>query len=345
MSVAPSHIPVTILTGFLGSGKTTLLRKLLASERMERTAVIINEFGEVGLDHLLVRELTDTAVVLQNGCICCTIRADVRSSLRELIDGQSTGSGSRIDRIVLETTGLADPVPIVQTLIGDPMLRCQTKLSGIVATIDGLKALEQFATHPESVRQAAIADRLVLTKSDIASAAAMEQLRSHLSTLNPLGRLVDANRDAISAEQLILHDDFSAKSNLALAAQWRDHGAKADLHEPLGHRSHHDSRHEVTSSVFRTEALVDWTAVGVWLSSLVHRYGSNILRIKGLLHTTDTDGPLLFNAVQNVIHQPIHLETWPDHDHSTRVVFIARGLDADHVVRSLEAFLGMASQP
>ena len=166
--------PVTVLTGFLGSGKTTLLRRLLSADGMDRTAVVINEFGEVGLDHLLVRSVTDNAVVLQNGCICCTIRSDIQTSFRELIDGRASGEVPPFDRIVVETTGLADPVPIVQTLVGDPMLRHQTRMANVVATIDAVLGLRQLGAHPESLRQAAIADCLVLTKADIAEPQAAD---------------------------------------------------------------------------------------------------------------------------------------------------------------------------
>jgi len=194
VSTIADRIPVTILTGFLGSGKTTLLRKLLAAEGMQRTAVVINEFGEIGLDHLLVKGMTGTTVVLQNGCICCTIRSDVQQGFRELVDGRSTGEIPPFDRIVLETTGLADPVPIVQTLTADAMLRHQTRLSNIITTVDAVHGSAQLREHPESLRQTATADRIVVTKSDLANARDVELLNRKLAVLNPTARRFDPTR-------------------------------------------------------------------------------------------------------------------------------------------------------
>ena len=336
--------PVTVLTGFLGSGKTTLLRRLLSADRMDRTAVVINEFGEVGLDHLLVRSVTDNAVVLQNGCICCTIRSDIQTSFRELIDGRATGEIPPFDRIVVETTGLADPVPIVQTLVSDPMLRHQTRMANVVATIDAVLGLGQLGDHPESLRQAAIADHLVLTKADIAEPQAAEVLRSKLASLNPTARIFDLNSQQISVPDLVSKDPFDPQLKGDEVRRWlaalpiptngpdRDHGNDA----------HFGHDHEIGSFVLRTDRLIDWTAFGVWLSALVHRHGRRVLRIKGLLNVPDADGPVVLNTVQNIVHRPFHLDDWPDNDRSTRIVFIVQGLDPDTIRRSLDLFLDAA---
>lgn len=336
---------MTILTGFLGSGKTTLLRRLLAAEGMQRTAVVINEFGAIGLDHLLVRNVTENAVVLQNGCICCTIRSDVQASFRELIDGQETGAVPRFDRIVLETTGLADPAPIVQTLVGDPLLRHRTRLSNIVATVDGVHGLGQIEAGAEPLRQAAIADRLVVTKSDIAAPVDLARLRERLATLNPTAKLFDFNREPIRVDDLIAQDAFDPASKSAEVKFWlaalpgEEAGGRDGDPAHDGHFRHDDAIH---SFVFRTERRIDWTSFGVWLSALVHRHGRRILRIKGLLDVPDARGPVVLNAVQTTIHPPTHLDAWPDEDHATRIVFIVQGLAGARVRRSLDLFLEKA---
>lgn len=337
--------PVTVLTGSLGSGKTTLLRRLLADERMSRTAVVINEFGEVGLDHLLLRQVTDNAVVLQNGCICCTIRSDIQTSFRELIDGRSSGAFGAFDRIVLETTGLADPAPIVQTLISDPMLRHQTQLSNIVCAVDSLHGLDQIASYSEVLRQVAVADRLVMTKTDLATGPDVERLRENLRQLNPTAQLLEAAADDVDLYELFTQDGFDSRSHEEEVRRWlavlpsiASIEDRRDHHVHVGGSRHHG----VDSFVFRTDRRVDWSAFGVWLSAFVHRYGGQILRIKGLLDVPEARGPIVLNVVQNVIHQPAHLDQWPDEDHSSRIVFIVDGLSCARVQRSLQLFLDSA---
>jgi G3E family GTPase len=333
---------VTVLTGFLGSGKTTLLRRLLGAEHMDRTAVVINEFGEIGLDHLLVRSVTDNALVLQNGCICCTIRSDIRTSFRELIDGRASGEIPPFDRIVVETTGLADPVPIVQTLVGDPMLKHQTRMANVVTTIDAVLGLGQLGEHPESLRQAAIADCLVLTKADIAEPQAADLLRSKLASLNPTAQILESEQ--VSVSDVVREDAFDPQSKSDEVRRWL-----AALPIPAHGPNHANSDqaqfghdHEISSFVLGTERPIDWTVFGVWLSALVHRHGRRVLRIKGLLNVPDADGPVVLNTVQNIVHRPFHLDDWPDDDHSTRIVFIVQGLDRDTIRRSLDLFLDAA---
>lgn len=331
MSLA-GPLPVMVLTGYLGSGKTTLLRRLLEGEAGRRTAVIINEFGEVSLDHLLVKPVSGSTVVLQNGCVCCSVRSELRVALRELLDEEDRRGTARFDRIVIETTGLADPVPLVQTLTLDPMLRHRLRLSRLIATVDGMNGLEQLASQPEAVRQAAMADRLVITKTDICDRRGLGKLRRALAAVNPMAKVL-AGANLSSALF-----DGTADDPRAMPQRTRSWGGTA---EEVGGVSSDAARHAtaVTSFVFRETRPVDWTAFAVWLSLLVHRHGRNILRVKGLLNVAGAGGPVCLNAVQHFIHPPVHLEGWPDEDHSSRLVFIVQGLSGAAIRRSLEGML------
>ena len=337
---APTYdrIPVTVLTGFLGSGKTTLLQGLLEGDSGARVAVLINELGEVGLDHLLVKNVTETAVVLQNGCVCCTIRSDLQKGLRDLIDGRSRGDVPPFDRVLLETTGLADPVPIAQTLTADAMLRRQVRLANIITTVDALFGMEQLDTHGESRRQAAIADRLVLTKTDLAEPEQVRSLRRKLESVNPMAMMLDAFRDRPLWPVLLDMDPFDPQTKTEEVRAWL---ARLPAAEEEGHHHHDDS---IRTFAVRTERRLDWTAFAVWLSALVHRHGSKILRIKGLLDVPGARGPVVLHTVQRYITPPMHLDAWPDDDHSSRLVFIVQGLPVKKIRDSLDRFLDVLEE-
>lgn len=330
-----SRIPVTILTGFLGSGKTTLLQKLLNAPGGAGAAVLINEFGEVGLDHLLVHPMAGPAVVLQNGCICCTIRSDLRSGLKELLNARDTGALPRFNRILVETTGLADPVPIVQTLIADQMLRHQLRLANLVTTVDCINGLGQLSERGEAMRQAAVADRIVMTKSDLYLGENVAALKARLEHLNPTARIINPQHCDDLWRALLGSDAFDPGSRTEEVQSWL-----SQLPVEASHSRHHSS---IGSFVFRTEQSLDWTAFAVWLSALVHRHGQEILRIKGLLNVPGSPGPVVLNVVQNFIHPAAHLAEWPDADRSSRLVFIVDGLDSRATRRSLNKFLEPAA--
>jgi G3E family GTPase len=334
-----SRVPVTVLTGFLGSGKTTLLQRLLRAEGGQNVAVLINELGEIGLDHLLVKAVTETAVVLQNGCICCTIRSDLQRGLRDLIDGRSRGDVPPFDRILLETTGLADPFPIVQTVANDLMLRRQVRLANIVTTVDVLNGADQLDSHDESRRQAVIADRLVLTKTDLVPAERATALHSRLSALNPTAIVYDAQVETSLWDVLLGSDSFDETTRTSETRRWLRCLPAIDAAEDVVRSRHEEDIH--TFSI-RVERPIDWTVFGVWLSALVHRHGAKILRIKGLLDVPDANGPVVLNTVQRHIHPPFHLDAWPDQDRASRLVFIVKGLDPDNIRRSLDGVLASA---
>lgn len=340
------RIPVAVLTGFLGSGKTSLLRKLLVEPGMNRTAVLINEFGEIGLDHLLIKSVLDGAVVLQNGCICCTLRTDLREGIVNMIDARHAGTFPEFDRIVVETTGLADPAPIAQTLLIDPMLRNQVRLANIIATVDGMLGADQLGTHEELLRQAAVADRLVITKTDMIAPNRTELLKIALSKLNPTARIFDVNSSLLNANALLTRGVTDPETKLAEVRHWLDSTDVFHSHDDEDHHDHHrhvhlDGHHSVNIQSFslRVEEEIDWTAFGIWLTLLLHRHGTKILRVKGLLRVSDAVGPIVLHGVQHVIHPPVHLEQWPDNDHASRLVFVVQGIDPTLLYRSLMACL------
>ena len=308
--------------------------------------MLINEFGEIGIDHLLVKSVLEGAVVLQNGCICCTLRTDLREGIASIIDSRYAGKFPDFDRIVVETTGLANPAPIAQTLLIDPMLRSQVRMANIVATVDGMFGAEQLSTHEESLRQAAVADRLVITKTDMIAPDRAQTLKSALSRLNPAARIFDANVDRFDAGALLTDEVGDPDTKLVEVLHWlpcakQDHSHRDEKHQADGDHVHLSDNHSVDIQSFslRVEEEIDWTAFGIWLTLLLHRHGAKILRVKGLLRVSDAAGPIVLHAIQHVIHPPIHLEQWPDDDHASRIVFIVQGVSPAVLHRSLMAYL------
>lgn len=343
-----TRLPVSILTGFLGSGKTTLLSRLLSSPSMTATAVLINEFGEIGLDHLLVRAVHGNTMVLQNGCICCSIHEDLQRALRDLVNGNLAGPVGNLDRAVIETTGVADPAPIVRTLLGDPMLSNQIRVANIITTIDAVLGIDQVDRHGEALRQAAFADRIVITKTDIADTAAVARLRRRLRTVNPTARLYDSQSSQFAADALLETGVFDPQTRLGEVSHWLTPTMLGGEREHFEAQSEHDHQHSGGSHLqtfsLRIEQAVDWSAFGVWLTCLLHRHGARVLRVKGLLNVAGAAGPLVLHGVQQMIHPPIHLESWPDDDRASRLVFVVEDLDAPAVRASLLAFLESAGE-
>ncbi|MGE0210607.1 MAG: GTP-binding protein [Parvibaculaceae bacterium] len=328
--------PVTanLLTGFLGAGKTSLLKRLLRQPELSDTAVLINEFGEVGLDHLLVEEVDEDLVLLKSGCVCCTIRGDLKEALARLHGRRQRGEVPAFSRVVIETTGLADPAPIVATLATDPMLRHHFRLGNVVTVVDGLSGERNLKDFPEAARQAAAADRVVLSKIDLAEARAVDRLHRRLAALNPAAQIMEADEET-EAEALLLTQDMGAHgASLAEAERWMEAG-EAHAHHP--DRSRHG---DIRSFVIEREAPVDWLAFGLWLSMLLNRHGERILRLKGLVRVDGQAGPVAVQGVQHLVHKPVHLERWPGDDRRTRLVVIGKDLDPELVRRSFEAFVG-----
>lgn len=335
MTSRGSHTPVNVLTGFLGSGKTTLLQRLLRSPRMAHTAVLINEFGDIGLDHLLVQQVDESVVLLQSGCICCSIRDDLKSALRGLLGRRERGEIPWFHRVVVETTGLADPGPILYTLLSEPVIRHHFQLGNVITTVDVVNAELHLSRNPEGVKQVAAADRLVLTKSDLAEPGHTAAVGEELARLNPSARLWDAAQEPVDADFLL---DVMPSAPAPGPARYRpqNEGAGASGADAIkGLRPHTES---VSSMSLIVDRPMDWTAFGIWLSLLLNRHGDNVLRVKGILCVEGSDTPVFINGVQHIVHPPRHLERWPTPDHRSRIVFITRGIDQGPLRRSLEAF-------
>jgi G3E family GTPase len=333
-------IPVSVITGFLGSGKTTLLNHLLSHPAMGETAVLINEFGEIGLDHLLVRQISEDIVLLNSGCLCCTVRGDLVDSLRELFLKRGRGEVPEFRRTVVETTGLADPAPIIHTLMTDPVLGKRYRLDGIVTTVDAVLGSAQLDTHPEPIKQAAVADRLVLTKTDIATDAAVDALRARLGAINPSAPVIVAVNGAAEPDALFDCGLFDPKTKVPDVAGWLNEEAYA---EAGGHHHPHDvNRHDDRISAFcmTIDAPIEWDAFAQWLEMLLATRGENLLRIKGILNVAGEAKPVAIHGVQHVFHPPATLSQWPDEERRSRIVFITRDLGRQAIEDTFRAVYG-----
>ena len=343
------RLPVSVLTGCLGSGKTTLLRHLLRRPELADTAVIINEFGEIGLDHLLVESSNEDMLLLSSGCLCCTIRGDLIETLRRLYKRRGRGEIPPFKRVVIETTGLADPAPILHTLIQDPQLADFYRLDGVIATVDAVNGMDQLDKQMESVKQAAVADRIVLTKSDINNdTAALEQ---RLHRLNPAAPILRAIEGEIDPSGLFDAGLYNPSTKSLDVQRWlheeayldRDHDH--DHHHDDGH-DHHDhapldpNRHDARIRAFclRYDKPLDWAKFVDWIEMLISLHGANLLRVKGILNVAGNEGPVAIHGVQHLFHPPVELASWPDADHASRLVFITRDVEEASLAKGLEAF-------
>lgn len=342
MTEQTTSIPVNVITGFLGSGKTTLLQRLLAAPQLADTAVLVNEFGEVGLDHQLLQRLDDEIVLLQSGCLCCTIRGDLSGAMRDLYSRRERGEIRPFRRLVVETTGLADPVPILSTVMAEPVLRHHFRLGNVVTTVDAVNGLMHLERQQESAKQAAVADRIVITKTDIADASGVAELRRRLARLNPAApQLASAPDLALDPDLLLTRDLYDLDGRAEEVRRWLAiESERAGVAAPDHHHHLDVNRHDARIHAFclRFERPLDWDAFGIWLTMLLHSHGNDVLRVKGMLNVGEHSGPVVIHGVQHLVHPPDHLPQWPDADRSSRIVFIVRGLSRDMIERSLAAF-------
>ena len=318
-----ARIPVTVLTGFLGSGKTTLLNALLRDPAMAGTAVIVNEFGDIALDHLLVEAVDGETMVVNGGCVCCQLRSDLEETLRDLLARRREGAVPPFERVAVETTGLADPAPIAQTLLNNPLVSSFYRLDGVTATVDGVLGPGHLHDQPEAVKQVALADRIVVTKCDREDAAP-EALSELLGRLAPGAARREAAMGAVPADFLFGLDTADARW-LGLVGE-----------EESGHdHAHGHDLGDIDTLSLVFEEPIDWMAFSRWLAGLRNRHGPQLLRVKGILNLEGEEGPVVIHGVQHIFQSPKRMAGWPDGDHRSRLVFITRGLPRETLLAGL----------
>lgn len=354
-------IPVSLLTGFLGSGKTTVLNHLLRQEALAKAVVIINEFGEIGLDHELVVATTENLVLLQSGCLCCTIRGDLVQTLRALLKKRASGDVAPFDRVVIETTGLADPAPILHTLMMDRLLSDNFRLDGVIVTVDAATGSATLDSQIESVKQVAVADRILLAKTDMVAPVEVRSLEARVRALNPAAPIIRVHNGAVEAGRLLdagLYDPktksldvqkwLNAEAYIAAGDHDRDHHHDHDHHHRSGHDAHHqahghhhgdaghDHHHDVnrhddriSAVAFTLDEPIPPAVFDVWVDALMMIKGPNILRMKAMVNIQGLGSPLVLHGVQHIFHPPIVLPNWPSDDRRSRIVVIGRDLTDD----------------
>jgi G3E family GTPase len=362
-----TRIPVSILTGFLGAGKSTLLNRLLKDPAMKDAAVIINEFGEVGIDHLLVEASSDAVVELSDGCLCCTVRGELVDTLAELIDGMQTGKIKPLSRIVIETTGLADPAPVMQSVMGHPAVSQHFDLDGVITVVDAVNGLSTIDAYPEAYKQVAVADRLILTKKTLSDEPTISELTQRLRSLNPRATITDGDADEAGSAAMLVNGLYDPASKIADVDRWLKDEMAADdhhhhhhhhdhdhhHHHGHGHDHHHHHHHHHAHDVNRHGASIrsysilhdepiDPMAINMFIDLLRSTHGEKLLRMKAIVALTDRpDKPLVLHGVQSIFHPPVRLPAWPEgSDRKTRLVLITRDLSESYVRDLFGAFTG-----
>lgn len=346
-------IPVAILTGFLGAGKTTLLNFLLKDPFLSNAAVIINEFGDVGIDHLLVERADENVIEMASGCLCCTIRGDLIDTIHDLLARRGRGEIKAFDRIVIETTGLADPAPVLHAVMSEPGLLKACRLEGVITVVDAVNGMATLDIHPEAVKQVAVADRIVLTKVDLLSGREGEDMLfaiiACLRKLNPAARLLTTHRNEATAERLFTMSLFDPATKSAdvrnwLVAEAYETGEKRGRRHRHAHDHDHQhdvSRHDehIRSFSFSETNAISPQGLELFLELLKSYHGANMLRMKGIVKVSDDLArPVVLHGVQHVFHPPVRLPAWPDGEERTRLVFIVKDIEKPMIEGLFRAF-------
>ncbi len=339
-------IPVSLITGFLGSGKTTLISKLLLHPNMRRVAVVINEIGEIGIDHDLVTMSSENITLLANGCICCSVRTDLQETLRELFAQRRVGEVFDFDRVIVETTGLADPAPVVQTLASDTLLAAHYRLDGLITLVDGLHGVGQIEQQTEAVKQIAIADKILVTKTDLATDENLTILCQKIRQLNsesPIEFIRHGEVDPLALVDLGLSSARASQKTLQFLGEALDDKASIDIAgRYLGQKS---AAHNTTVKTLslRFKAPFEWLSFSAALELLTTLRGPDLLRIKGIVNV---DGePVVVQGVQHIFDTPVKMDRWPSDDKDSRLVFIVRNLDLDVIRNLFQAVGAIKSRP
>ena len=351
---AADHIPVTILTGFLGSGKTTVLNHLLRQPELNGVVAIINEFGEVALDHLLVESSEDRLALLDNGCICCSVREDLIETLADLASRRAAGTIPPFHRVLVETTGLADPVPVLHTLMTAPDIVDRYRIDGVVAIVDAVNGAHTLEAHPEAVRQIAVADRLLVTKTDLVADDALARIEAQLTAINPIAVRSHVRNGMVDPAKVLDAGLFDPAARSADVVRWFETASQA-ANAPHDHAHHHcEDRHcdhhghhahdtGVSSYSLIIDEPIQREAFARWLEYVAALKGEDLLRFKAIVNVAEQpDAPMVVHGVQHVFHPPITLAGWPSADRRSRLIFIVRGIPRDIIENTLCKFAAVS---
>lgn len=347
-------IPLSVFTGFLGAGKTTLLNRLLKDPLMSDAAVLVNEVGDIGIDHNLYEIVEEGVILLSSGCLCCAVRGDLVNSLENLLRARDNNRCKPFNRVVIETTGIADPASVIHIIMTQPYLTLRYRLDGVVTLVDAVNGMKTLDKHIEAVKQAAMADRIVITKTDLPEGAAqLPALRERLKKLNPAAIVLEGQPPVA---ELINAGLYNPDSKIPDVARWLREEAVIAAEEDAHHHDHHHghdhghhhhdqaSRHDASIKAFSiaTEKPIPLNTLEMFLDLMRSAHGDKILRMKGIVQLADDpERPVVFHVVQHLMHPPARLEAWPDSDRRSRIVCITKDLPPQTVRKMFDAFLGV----
>ena len=338
-----NQIPVTVITGFLGSGKTTLLSSILKKKEMQKTAVIINEFGEIGLDHALIEHTDENIVELQSGCICCTIQGDLNKTLIDLFDKMMNGKVSSFNRILIETTGLANPVPIIHTLMSSIELIRIYSLDGVITVVDSINGEKTLDLHEESLKQLALAEKIILSKTDIVDKDDIKSLVYRIKDINPVSQIIFSKFGNIPLEEIFGLGAYDPYKKSADVKNW----LAAEKYKDKKHHHHHDvNRHNENIRAFSmmSENPVNMIALSFFRDMITAALGANLLRMKGIVNIAGEERPAVIHGVQHIFHPVQWLETWPDNDRRTKLVFITQNIKKEQIEDFFRPLMGLDTE-